>query len=30
MFRHYGHRAEVFCAAVDELATEVGMLGGHA
>lgn len=30
MFRNYGHRAEVFCAAVDELATEVGMLGGHA
>lgn len=30
MFRHYGHRAEVFCAAVAELATEVGMLGGHA
>ena len=29
MFRNYGHRAEVFCAAVDELATEMGMLGGH-
>ena len=30
MFRNYGHRAEVFCAAVDELAAEVGMLGGQA
>ncbi|HRK37014.1 MAG TPA: UDP-N-acetylmuramoyl-L-alanine--D-glutamate ligase [Burkholderiaceae bacterium] len=30
MFRNYAHRAEVFCAAVDELATEVGMLGGQA
>ena len=30
MFRNYSHRAEVFCAAVDELAIEVGMLGGHA
>lgn len=30
MFRHYGHRAEVFCAAVEELAAEVGMLGGQA
>jgi UDP-N-acetylmuramoylalanine--D-glutamate ligase len=30
MFRNYSHRAEVFCAAVDELAIEVGMLGGQA
>lgn len=30
MFRNYAHRAEVFCAAVDDLATEVGMLGGTA
>ena len=29
MFRNYSHRAEVFCAAVDELAIEVGMLGGQ-
>jgi len=27
MFRHYGHRAQVFCDTVAELATEKGMLG---
>jgi UDP-N-acetylmuramoylalanine--D-glutamate ligase len=30
MFRNYAHRAEAFCAAVDELAVEAGMPGGMA